>query len=118
MAGYARSAIIWFVRWIGSLVVAACLVAAGAIRPARAERRDPTDVRLAAAVFAGKLVAPRHGKPGPEPRRATVATVATVAQPTDGLPPPARALLDAADAAGSTYARPEWGARSSRGPPR
>src|SRR5262245_1228934 len=106
------------VRWIGSLVVAACLLAAGTVRPAHAAELDPTASELAAAAkaLAGKVLPRRHDSPAPEQRRSPAPLVAIVPPPAD--PPPLHSSsTDAVYAEASAHSRAACPARSARGPP-
>jgi hypothetical protein len=106
------------VRWIGSLVVAACLLAAGAARPVRAAELDPAASQLAAAAeaLAGKVLPCRHGAPAPEQRRSAAPLLAIV-PPSVDVAPPRRSLSDRALDVTSAHAAVSCPARSARGPP-
>jgi hypothetical protein len=105
------------VRWIGSLVVAACLLAAGAARPVRAAELDPAASQLAAArALAGKVLPCRHGAPAPEQRRSAAPLLAIV-PPSVDVAPPRRSHVDRAPDVTSAHAAVCCPARSARGPP-
>jgi hypothetical protein len=106
------------VRWIGSLVVAACLLAAGAARPVRAAELDPAASQLAAAAqaLAGKILPCRHTAPAPEQRRSAAPLLALV-PPSIDVAPPRRSLVERAPAVAAAHAAISCPARSARGPP-
>jgi hypothetical protein len=106
-----------FVRGIGAVIVALCLMAGGAARPARASQLDPSNAELSAAKALRAELAPRRSGDVTPDRRAPGSPVA-LAPAASSLPPPGRALHAAAFAATVSPTTGTLSTCSARGPPR